>query len=57
GNPLSISFKGNYVYDAIRVLNAFQVKISFNGNMKPFILKSVDDENVLQLVLPIKTYN
>lgn len=57
GEPLNISFKGNYVYDAIRVLNAFQVKISFSGNMKPFILKSVDDENVLQLVLPIKTYN
>ena len=26
GNPLSISFKGNYVYDAIRVLNAFRLK-------------------------------
>ena len=57
GDPLSISFKGNYVYDAIRALNAFQVKISFSGNMKPFVLKSLDDDNVLQLVLPLKTYN
>jgi len=57
GEPMSIAFKGNYVYDAIRALNAFQVKISFAGNMKPFILKSTNDDDVLQLVLPIKTYN
>ncbi len=57
GDPLTISFKGNYVYDAIRVLNALQVKISFSGNMKPFIIKSMDDEDILQLVLPIKTYS
>ncbi|MCR5066631.1 MAG: DNA polymerase III subunit beta [Erysipelotrichaceae bacterium] len=57
GEPLTISFKGNYVYDAIRVLNAIKVRISFSGNMKPFIIKSVDDDDVLQLVLPIKTYS
>jgi len=57
GEPLTISFKGNYVYDAIRVLNAFQVRISFSGNMKPFIIRSTEDDDVLQLVLPIKTYS
>ncbi|MBO4218353.1 MAG: DNA polymerase III subunit beta, partial [Erysipelotrichaceae bacterium] len=54
GEPLTISFKGNYVYDAIRALNALKVKISFSGNMKPFIIKSMDDDDILQLVLPIK---
>ena len=57
GNNLSIAFKGQYVYDAIRVLNAFKVRIQFGGTMKPFIISSLDDEDVLQLVLPIKTYN
>lgn len=57
GNNLSIAFKGQYVYDAIRVLNAFKIKIQFGGTMKPFIITSLDNEDVLQLVLPIKTYN
>jgi hypothetical protein len=57
GNNLSIAFKGQYVYDAIRVLNAFKIKVQFGGTMKPFIITSLDNEDVLQLVLPIKTYN
>lgn len=57
GDNLSISFKGNYVYDALRALNAYEVKLSFNGSMKPFVIKSLEDEDVLQLVLPIKTYD
>jgi DNA polymerase-3 subunit beta len=57
GGNLSIAFKGQYVYDAIRVLGALKVKVQFGGTMKPFIITSLDDEDVLQLVLPIKTYN
>ncbi len=57
GAPLNISFKGNYVYDAIRALNAFQVKLCFTGSMKPFVLKNMEDDSIIQLVLPIKTYN
>ena len=56
GDPLVISFRGQYVYQAIRALNAFQVKLSFCGSMKPFILTAVDNADVLQLVLPIRTY-
>lgn len=56
GEPLSISYKCNYVYDAIRALNAMQVKIQFCGNMKPFILRNTEDDGIMQLVLPIKTY-
>ena len=57
GEPLDISFKGNYVYDAIRALNAYEVKINFTGKMKQFTLTSTADDKVLQLVLPVKTYN
>ncbi len=57
GEPLTISFKGNYVYDAIRALNAFKVKIQFGGSLKAFVLRGAEDEDLLQLVVPIKTYN
>lgn len=56
GKPLNISFKGQYVYEAVRALNAFQIKIQFGGEMKPFVLRSTDRDDILQLVLPIRTY-
>ena len=41
---------------AAGVFAFLQIKIQFGGEMKPFIIKSVDDDEVLQLVLPIRTY-
>lgn len=57
GDTLNISFSGRYVYEAIRVLSAKTIKIKFSGEMKPFVIRDVDDDSVLQLVLPVRTYN
>jgi len=57
GEPLEISFSSRYVLGAIRVLGGNIVKISFSGDMRPFIVQNVDDDSVLQLVLPVRTYN
>lgn len=56
GNSLEISCNGRYVFDAIKALSGSLVKFSLCGEMKPFIIKSVDDDNVIQLVLPVRTY-
>jgi DNA polymerase III subunit beta len=57
GLPLEISFSGRYVFDAVRVLNGSVVKISFSGEMKPFIIRNLDDDSILQLILPVRTYS
>jgi DNA polymerase-3 subunit beta len=57
GEDLKISFSGQYVHDALKAINSNVVKISFSGEMKPFIITSEDNENNTQLVLPIRTYN
>jgi len=57
GNPLEISFSGRYVFDAVRVLNGSIIKIEFSGEMKPFIIRNVDDDSILQLILPVRTYS
>lgn len=57
GNPLEISFSGRYVFDAVRVLNGSVIKIEFSGEMKPFIIRNVDDDSILQLILPVRTYS
>ena len=56
GSSLEISCNGRYVFDAIKALSGSLVTFRLCGEMKPFIIKSVDDDNVLQLVLLVRTY-
>ena len=56
GEPLEISFSSKYVSDAIRAIADSKIKILFTGSMQPFIIQSIDDESLLQLVLPVRTY-
>jgi len=56
GNALEISCNGKYVFDAIKALDGELVKFSLCGEMKPFIIQSIGDDSVLQLVLPVRTY-
>ena len=57
GEPLTISFSGKYVYDAIRFLDTPQISIEFTSDMKPFVIKSREDDATIQLILPVRTYN
>ena len=57
GNPIELSFSGRYVYDAIKSLNTPNITLYFSGVMKPFIIKTNNDDSILQLVLPVRTYN
>lgn len=57
GDPLTISFSGRYVFDAIRYLNSQKIIIEFSSENKPFIIKMVDDESIVQLIVPVKTFN
>lgn len=56
GEELKISFSAKYMMDALRAIDGQDIEIQFTGAMRPFILKSVDDESILQLILPVRTY-
>lgn len=56
GQPLSISFSSKYANDAIKSFNGEKIKILFTGEMKPFIVKDQEKDDLLQLVLPVRTY-
>lgn len=56
GEPLSISFSSKYANDAIRAFNEPKIKILFTGEMKPFIIKDYEKDDVIQLVLPVRTF-
>ncbi len=53
---IKISFSAKYMMEALRVLSGLEATISFVGEINPIIVRDADDERVIQLVLPIRTY-
>lgn len=53
---IKISFSAKYMMDALRSFEGDTVELAFEGEVKPIIIKDVDDPNLTQLVLPIRTY-
>ncbi|GAA5416563.1 beta sliding clamp [Paraliobacillus ryukyuensis] len=56
GEDLKISFSAKYMIDALRIIEEEQVKIEFTGAMRPFIIRPMDNNYILQLILPVRTY-
>jgi DNA polymerase III subunit beta len=56
GEELKISFSAKFMMDALKVLEGSEVKISFTGAMRPFVIHPTNDDSTLQLILPVRTY-
>ena len=56
GAPLRISFNSEFVLAAIRALNCEDVTLAFVGEMKPFVVKNAQDDSIIQIVTPVRTY-
>lgn len=56
GEDLKISFSAKYMMDALKAVGYDQVKVEFTGAMRPFLIRPVDDDQILQLILPVRTY-
>ena len=56
GEELKISFSAKYMMDALKALEGTEIKINFTGAMRPFIIRSIHDDSILQLILPVRTY-
>lgn len=53
---IKISFSSKYMMDAVRVLDCEQIELDFNGEVRPIIIKNPEDDNLIQLIVPIRTY-
>jgi len=53
---IKISFVAKYMMEALKSFPSDKVEIAFVGEIKPIILKSLEDDSLTQLVLPIRTY-
>ena len=53
---INISFSSKYMLEALKVFKSEDVEILLNNDVKPIIIKSKEDESLIELILPIKTY-
>ncbi len=53
---IKISFSARYVMEALKVLDEKECEISFVGEVNPIIFKGLGNDELIQLVLPIRTY-
>jgi len=56
GEELKISFNAKFMMDALRSLEGTDIKVSFTGAMRPFLIQAQNDDSMLQLILPVRTY-
>ena len=55
-NDITISFSSKYMMEALRALKCEKVVILLSSEVKPIILKNPENDNIVQLILPIRTY-
>ena len=53
---IKISFSGKYMMDALRTIKSDNVILTFVGEVKPILLKEENNDELLCLILPIRTY-
>ncbi|MBE6156612.1 MAG: DNA polymerase III subunit beta [Firmicutes bacterium] len=53
---LEIAFSSRYMLEALKVIKDDNILLLVNSDDKPILIKSVKDESLLELILPVKTY-
>lgn len=55
-NQIKISYSAKYMLEALKMFNNENIYVLMNSEISPIILKEVDNEEFVQLILPMKTY-
>ena len=42
--------------EALKTFETEDIEIFFNSEIKPIIIKNIENEDLIQLILPIRTY-
>lgn len=53
---IKIAFSSKYMMDALKSFGSNEIELLFNGDIKPIILKNPESDDLIQLILPIRTY-
>lgn len=55
-DKIRISFSSRYMMDALKTISTEEFVITFVGEVKPILLKEADNDSMIALILPIRTY-
>lgn len=53
---IKIAFSSKYMMEALKAIDGNEIEIKFNGEVKPIVITEVENENLIELILPIRTY-
>lgn len=53
---IEISYSSKYMMEALKTISGEKTTIYLNGEIKPIILKSNEEDNLVQVIVPIKTF-
>ena len=51
-----ISFSAKYMMEAVKTFNAEKINLLFNGDILPIVIKNPSQEDLTQLIVPIRTF-
>lgn len=55
-NEIKIAFSSKYMLEALKSISSEEIELLFNGEVSPIIVKNPENDNLIQLILPIRTY-
>ena len=55
-NKIKISFSAKYMLEALKMFSKDNIFILLNGEISPIILKEEENDQLIELILPMKTY-
>lgn len=53
---IKISFSSKYMMDSLKTLHSDEIVITFVGEVKPILVKEAENDDLIDLILPIRTY-
>ena len=56
GNNIKISFSAKYMIEALKIFKEEKIYLLLNGEISPIIVKEQNNDELIQLILPMKTY-
>lgn len=57
GKQLDIAFNARYLTDVIRNVEEEEICMCFNSNVSPCVVRPIDGDGYLYLILPVRTFN
>ncbi|ALC90666.1 DNA polymerase III subunit beta [Bacillus sp. FJAT-18017] len=57
GDPyISISLDGSFLIEALKVIKEDEIRLSFNGTMRPVLIEPIGNTEYLHLISPVRSY-